>query len=249
MTCPPDTTSGRRWLSAGLRGQDTRLNQELQAQHRRRRQPADSRNPYTAAQNWLCARLISRDARTPVAPIRQERFSGSTLRSCAKWASGDWGDRTERRCTGRSLIGDTSPLCDMAGCSCAVRRQVRVSAESACENMHKAFPRKRGGCGGQPQDNPRQLLSGAKCPPMLRTARPPLTGSRLLRVRALKGHEAISGPWLQGISLAVFFLGLALAVWARVYLGRNWGMPMSQKADPELVTTGPYRSIRSGCSP
>jgi protein-S-isoprenylcysteine O-methyltransferase Ste14 len=34
--------------------------------------------------------------------------------------------------------------------------------------------------------------------------------------------------------------GLALAVWARVYLGRNWGMPMSQKADPELVTTGPY---------
>ena len=39
-------------------------------------------------------------------------------------------------------------------------------------------------------------------------------------------------------------LGLALAIWARVYLGRNWGMPMSQKADPELVTTGPYRSIR-----
>jgi protein-S-isoprenylcysteine O-methyltransferase Ste14 len=66
----------------------------------------------------------------------------------------------------------------------------------------------------------------------------------LLRVKALKGHEAISGPWLQGIGLAVFFLGLALAVWARVYLGRNWGMPMSQKADPELVTTGPYRSIR-----
>jgi len=29
-----------------------------------------------------------------------------------------------------------------------------------------------------------------------------------------------------------------------VYLGRNWGMPMSQKADPELVTTGPYGMIR-----
>jgi protein-S-isoprenylcysteine O-methyltransferase Ste14 len=39
-------------------------------------------------------------------------------------------------------------------------------------------------------------------------------------------------------------LGLALAIWARVYLGRNWGMPMSQKADPELVTAGPYSSIR-----
>ena len=66
----------------------------------------------------------------------------------------------------------------------------------------------------------------------------------LLRTGVLKGHEAMSGPWLQGIGLAVFLLGLALAIWARVYLGRNWGMPMSQKADPELVTTGPYRSIR-----
>ena len=39
-------------------------------------------------------------------------------------------------------------------------------------------------------------------------------------------------------------LGLALAVWARIYLGRNWGMPMSEKVDPELVTTGPYRTGR-----
>jgi protein-S-isoprenylcysteine O-methyltransferase Ste14 len=66
----------------------------------------------------------------------------------------------------------------------------------------------------------------------------------LLRVRAVKGHTVTSNPWLQGIGLALFFLGLALAIWARVYLGRNWGMPMSQKADPELVTTGPYHSIR-----
>jgi len=66
----------------------------------------------------------------------------------------------------------------------------------------------------------------------------------LLRVRALKGHAATNDPWLQGLGLAVFLLGLALAVWARVYLGRNWGMPMSQKVDPELVTTGPYSSVR-----
>ncbi len=51
-------------------------------------------------------------------------------------------------------------------------------------------------------------------------------------------------PWLQGIGLAIFVLGLALAVWARMYIGRNWGMPMSEKADPELVTTGPYSTIR-----
>ncbi len=66
----------------------------------------------------------------------------------------------------------------------------------------------------------------------------------LLRVKAFKDHAAVSNPWLEGIGLAVFLLGLALAIWARVYLGRNWGMPMSQKADPELVTTGPYSSVR-----
>jgi len=67
----------------------------------------------------------------------------------------------------------------------------------------------------------------------------------LIRPRVFQGHGTATGsPWLLGIGLAVFVLGLALAVWARVYLGRNWGMPMSQKADPELVTTGPYGRIR-----
>jgi protein-S-isoprenylcysteine O-methyltransferase Ste14 len=39
-------------------------------------------------------------------------------------------------------------------------------------------------------------------------------------------------------------LGLVLAVWARIYLGRNWRMPMSEKVDPELVTTAPSRTVR-----
>ena len=42
----------------------------------------------------------------------------------------------------------------------------------------------------------------------------------------------------------MFLAGLALAVWARIYLGKNWGMPMSEKQNPELVTSGPYRYIR-----
>ena len=66
-----------------------------------------------------------------------------------------------------------------------------------------------------------------------------------IRLRVFEGHgAATANPWLLGFGLAIFVLGLALAVWARVYLGRNWGMPMSQKADPELVTTGPYGRIR-----
>jgi protein-S-isoprenylcysteine O-methyltransferase Ste14 len=66
----------------------------------------------------------------------------------------------------------------------------------------------------------------------------------LLRIRGFKGHVVTTNPWLQGIGLGIFLLGLALAVWARVYLGRNWGMPMSQKAEPELVTAGPYSKVR-----
>jgi protein-S-isoprenylcysteine O-methyltransferase Ste14 len=65
----------------------------------------------------------------------------------------------------------------------------------------------------------------------------------LLRLRLVKGH-VVHSPLLLGIGLAIWALGLALAVWARVYIGRNWGMPMSRKDSPELVTSGPYRSIR-----
>jgi protein-S-isoprenylcysteine O-methyltransferase Ste14 len=38
--------------------------------------------------------------------------------------------------------------------------------------------------------------------------------------------------------------GVALAIWARFHLGPNWGMPGSIKADPELVTSGPYQVVR-----
>ncbi|HSZ49777.1 MAG TPA: isoprenylcysteine carboxylmethyltransferase family protein [Streptosporangiaceae bacterium] len=46
------------------------------------------------------------------------------------------------------------------------------------------------------------------------------------------------------MGLGLFLLGLAVAVWARIYLGGNWGMPMTRKDNPELVTTGPYHLIR-----
>jgi len=49
---------------------------------------------------------------------------------------------------------------------------------------------------------------------------------------------------LGGIGVALVLLGLGLAIFARVYLGRNWGMPMSRKAEPELVTGGPYSVVR-----
>ena len=55
---------------------------------------------------------------------------------------------------------------------------------------------------------------------------------------------AVNSLPLQVVGLIVVIGGLGLAVWARIYLGTNWGMPMTQKAEPELVTTGPYRFVR-----
>lgn len=64
--------------------------------------------------------------------------------------------------------------------------------------------------------------------------------------RALKNAQAqVVGNTPLGILGVVFCaLGIGLAIWARVHLGRNWGLPMARKENPELVTTGPYALIR-----
>jgi protein-S-isoprenylcysteine O-methyltransferase Ste14 len=53
-------------------------------------------------------------------------------------------------------------------------------------------------------------------------------------------HSNVFG-WT-GVALCV--IGFGLAISARWHLGRNWGMPMSRKEQPELVTSGPYAFIR-----
>jgi len=51
-------------------------------------------------------------------------------------------------------------------------------------------------------------------------------------------------PITANAGVAICALGVAIAIWARVYLGRNWGMPMSLREGHELVTTGPYEFVR-----
>lgn len=66
----------------------------------------------------------------------------------------------------------------------------------------------------------------------------------LVRVGAFRGHGTNGDPARAGIGLVLFALGLSVAVWARLHIGRNWGTPMTRKDEPELVTSGPYRFVR-----
>jgi protein-S-isoprenylcysteine O-methyltransferase Ste14 len=49
-------------------------------------------------------------------------------------------------------------------------------------------------------------------------------------------------PYVIGTCLLV--VGLLIAVWARVILGRNWSNVVTVKVDHELIQTGPYRWVR-----
>src|SRR5262245_60081140 len=68
---------------------------------------------------------------------------------------------------------------------------------------------------------------------------------------AIRYGDRIPTPELAGLRMAladvgsaICIAGVAFAVWARVTLGRNWGMPMTLHENPELVTQGPYRFVR-----
>ncbi len=70
----------------------------------------------------------------------------------------------------------------------------------------------------------------------------------LLRIsgtmRVLRPHVVNRNAVAGVIGVVVCGAGVALAVFARIHIGRNWGMPMSRKQQPELVTTGPYAVVR-----
>jgi protein-S-isoprenylcysteine O-methyltransferase Ste14 len=66
----------------------------------------------------------------------------------------------------------------------------------------------------------------------------------LARLGAFRGHGVHTDPWREAVGLVLFGLGLGFAIWARMHIGRNWGTPMTQKDEPELVASGPYHLVR-----
>jgi protein-S-isoprenylcysteine O-methyltransferase Ste14 len=94
-------------------------------------------------------------------------------------------------------------------------------------------PEKRDSSSPQPRRRPRQL------------------GFRLLVagciILAIRTHHVGRTPLGHGIGwVGVVFsvVGIGVATWARVCLGRSWGMPMTVRAKPRLVRDGPYRFVR-----
>lgn len=54
-------------------------------------------------------------------------------------------------------------------------------------------------------------------------------------------HLGRSGAWA---CVALVALGMALAWWARIHLGRLWSGHITRKADHKVVDTGPYALVR-----
>jgi protein-S-isoprenylcysteine O-methyltransferase Ste14 len=88
-------------------------------------------------------------------------------------------------------------------------------------------------------------------PPARREARSRRSWLRLLLaaflIVVLRTHHPGSTSFDAGIGwlgVAVCAAGIGIATWARVCLGRNWGMPMTVRARPTLVRSGPYRVVR-----
>lgn len=65
-------------------------------------------------------------------------------------------------------------------------------------------------------------------------------GTHLLRT----GAPLLTSPLAAVAGAVACAVGIGIAIWARVYLGRNWGMPMSLREGHELVTSGPYAYVR-----
>jgi protein-S-isoprenylcysteine O-methyltransferase Ste14 len=78
---------------------------------------------------------------------------------------------------------------------------------------------------------------------------PVLAGFALLRINpGLAAWLAVrfvpaSVGW-QALGAAVTIAGVAVAIWARFYLGGNWSANVTVKQDHQLIRSGPYSLVR-----
>jgi protein-S-isoprenylcysteine O-methyltransferase Ste14 len=66
----------------------------------------------------------------------------------------------------------------------------------------------------------------------------------LIRLGAFRGHGLNSDPYALDSGSSCSRSGWGSRSGPALHIGRNWGTPMSQKDEPELVTSGPYHLVR-----
>jgi protein-S-isoprenylcysteine O-methyltransferase Ste14 len=60
----------------------------------------------------------------------------------------------------------------------------------------------------------------------------------------LGGRWLPHSPAVYWIGVAAVAIGLAISIWARFVIGRNWSGTVTLKEDHEMVESGPYRHVR-----
>jgi protein-S-isoprenylcysteine O-methyltransferase Ste14 len=68
--------------------------------------------------------------------------------------------------------------------------------------------------------------------------------SRSLSLGPLRARFAPQTEWLQLLGLALMYVGVALAIWARITIADNWSGRITVKVGHQLVTSGPYAFVR-----
>jgi protein-S-isoprenylcysteine O-methyltransferase Ste14 len=94
-------------------------------------------------------------------------------------------------------------------------------------------PGKRDSSSPRPRRRPRQL-----------GFRLLVAGCVILAIRTQHLGRTPTGHGVGWVGVLLTVVGIGIAAWARVCLGRSWGMPMTIRANPTLVRSGPYRVVR-----
>ena len=66
----------------------------------------------------------------------------------------------------------------------------------------------------------------------------------LMRIGPLRLRFVPEEPWIDWIGIASTWVGVAIAVWARYYIGVYWSARVTLKEGHQLIRTGPYAYVR-----
>jgi protein-S-isoprenylcysteine O-methyltransferase Ste14 len=64
------------------------------------------------------------------------------------------------------------------------------------------------------------------------------------RIRPLQERFVPQESWIGWVGIALTFLGVAIAIWARYCLGVYWSARVTLKEDHRLIRSGPYAFVR-----